>query len=83
MLAERHANIGTVASTSTGGRAVVEYVARLDQDGEQFSWPVAVVAESSDERSVVFRTYCTQWPVVGHRPIRPPILDAADPVRSR
>ena len=27
--------------------------------------------------SVVFRTYCSQWPVLGHREIRPPILPAA------
>ncbi len=76
MLAERHASTETIASTSTGGRAVVEYLAHLDQDGEEFSWPVAVVAESPDERSVVFRIYCSQWPVVGRRPVRAPILDA-------
>ena len=76
MLAEHHASTETVASTSTGGRAVVEYLAQLDHDGEQISWPVAVVAESPDDRSVVFRTYCSQWPVVGRRPVRAPILDA-------
>ena len=48
----------------------------LDRDGRRISWPVAVVAESPDERSVVFRTYCSQWPVVGRRPVR-----AADPRR--
>ena len=35
---------------------------------------MAVVAESPDDRSVVFRTYCSQWPVDGRRHIRPPIL---------
>jgi hypothetical protein len=36
---------------------------------------VAVVAESPDDRSVVFRTYCSQWPVDGRRHLRPPILN--------
>jgi ketosteroid isomerase-like protein len=76
MLAERHARTEKVASTSTSGRAVVEVLAHLDHDGEPISWPVAVVAECLDERSVVFRTYCSQWPVVGRRPVRPPILEA-------
>ena len=38
------------------------------------AWPVAVVAESPDDRSVVFRTYCSQWPVDGRRHLRAPIL---------
>ena len=44
--------------------------------GTQLAWPVAVVAESPDDLSVVFRTYCSQWPVDGRRPVRPPILDS-------
>src|SRR6267142_1548375 len=67
--------IETVASTSSGGRAVVELLAHLDGDGQQLAWPVAVVAESPDELSVVFRTYCSQWPVDGRRHLRPPILE--------
>jgi hypothetical protein len=43
-------------------------------DDHQLAWPVAVVAESPDDLSVVFRTYCSQWPVDGRRPVRPPIL---------
>ena len=79
-LAERHARIETVASTSVGGRAVVELLAHLAHDGRELAWPIAVVAESDTDRSVVFRTYCSQWPVAGARPIRPPILDPG-PVR--
>ncbi|MGF7236456.1 MAG: nuclear transport factor 2 family protein [Frankia sp.] len=74
-LAERHARIERVASTCSGGRAVVELVAHLVDDGQELSWPVAVVAESPDDRSVVFRTYCSQWPVDGRRHLRPPILE--------
>ena len=73
-LAERHARIETVASTWAGGRAVVELLAHLDGDGRELAWPMAVVAESPDEFSVVFRTYCSQWPVDGRRHVRPPIL---------
>jgi ketosteroid isomerase-like protein len=73
-LAQRHARIETVAATCAGGRAVVELLAHLDHQGREQAWPVAVVAESPDDRSVVFRTYCSQWPVDGRRHLRPPIL---------
>ncbi len=75
-LAERQARIETVAATRVGGRAVVELLAHLAGDGGQVAWPVAVVAESPDDRSVVFRTYCSQWPVDGQRHLRPAILDS-------
>ena len=74
-MADHHARVETVASTSADGRAVVELLAHLDGDGQQLAWPVAVVAESPDELSVVFRTYCSQWPVDGRHHLRPPILE--------
>ena len=74
-MVERHARTETVASTVVGERAVVELLAHLTHDGRDLSWPVAVVAESPDDRSVVFRTYCSQWPVDGRRHLRPPILE--------
>jgi ketosteroid isomerase-like protein len=77
-LAERHARTETVASTAVGGRAVVELLAHLDGDGRELAWPVAVVAESPDDMSVVFRTYCSQWPVDGRHHVRPPILGPGD-----
>jgi ketosteroid isomerase-like protein len=77
-LAGLHARTETVASTVTGGRAVVELLAYLDHDGRELAWPVAVVAESPDDRSVVFRTYCSQWPVDEQRHVRPPILKSGD-----
>ncbi len=73
-LAGLHARTETVASTCAGGRAVVELLARLDHDAGELAWPVAVVAESPDDWSVVFRTYCSQWPVDERRHVRPPIL---------
>src|SRR3954449_4005814 len=75
-LSGRHARIETVASTCAGGRAVVELLAHLAGDGPGLAWPVAVVAESPDDRSVVFRTYCSQWPVDGRRHLRSPRLDS-------
>jgi limonene-1,2-epoxide hydrolase len=77
-LAERHARIETMAATGVAGRAVVELLAHLDDGGGESAWPVAVVAESSDDRSVVFRTYCSQWPVDGRRHLRAPILPSRD-----
>ncbi len=74
-LAARHARIETVASTYAAGRAVVELLGHLAGDGPEMTWPVAVVAESPDDRSVVFRTYCSQWPVDGRRHLRSPILE--------
>ncbi len=77
-LAGLHARTETVASTVVGGRAVVELLAHLTDDGRELAWPVAVVAESTDDQSVVFRTYCSQWPVDGRRHVRPPILTPGD-----
>jgi ketosteroid isomerase-like protein len=75
-LAGLHARTETVAATNADGRAVVELLARVDHAGGELAWPVAVVAESPDDLSVVFRTYCSQWPVDEMRHVRPPILTA-------
>jgi hypothetical protein len=73
-LAGLHARTETVASTVVGSRAVVELLAHLDHGERELAWPVAVVAESPNDLSVVFRTYCSQWPVDEQRHVRPPIL---------
>ncbi|WP_426593212.1 nuclear transport factor 2 family protein [Cellulomonas sp. McL0617] len=74
-LASQHARVETVASTTVGRRAAVEILAHLESDGQATVWPVAVVAESPDDRSVIFRTYCSQWPVDGRRHPRPSLLE--------
>lgn len=76
-LAQSHARVEIVASTTTGHRAVVELLAHLDQDGRRLAWPVAVVAESPDERSVVFRSYFSQRALDGQRHVRAPIVAPA------
>jgi hypothetical protein len=73
-LAARQARTEDVASTTVPGRAAVEVLAHLVDSGRAVAWPVAVVAESVEDGSVVFRTYCSQWPVEGRRSVRPPIL---------
>ena len=74
-MADHRVRTDIVAATSADGRAVVELLAHVRVDGQDVAWPVAVVAESPHERSVVFRTYCSQWPVDGRRHVRPPILE--------
>src|SRR3954452_1056505 len=77
--AARHTEVETIASTCASGRAVLELMAHLDgDDGQRIDWPVAVVCESLDERSVVFRSYCSQVPVDGRHHVRPAILPPGD-----
>ena len=73
-LTARHARVETLAATHVRGRAVVELLAHLAGDGPKVDWPVAVVAESADDRSVVFRTYCSRRPIDGDRHLRPAVL---------
>ena len=75
-MAEHQARTETVATTHHGDRAVLELLGHVIVDGQPVSWPVAVVAESHDDESIVFRTYCSQWPVDGRRHLRPPVLPA-------
>jgi ketosteroid isomerase-like protein len=74
-LAERHARVEIVASTAVGDRAVVELLAHLAEDGREFEWPVAVVAESPDDRSVVFRSYFSFRQLDGRHHLRAAILE--------
>jgi SnoaL-like domain len=64
-----------VAATVTRDRAVVELVAHLAPDGRELAWPVAVVAESPDDRSVVFRSYFSLRAVDGQPHVRAAILE--------
>src|SRR5690349_20069615 len=75
-LAERHARVETMASWTVGDRAVVELLAHLADDaGQQIVWPVAVVAEWPDDRSIVFRSYFSRRSMDGQHHVRPPILE--------
>jgi limonene-1,2-epoxide hydrolase len=74
-LAERRARVETVAATCTDGRAVVELLAHLSYDGWELAWPVAIVADSPDDRSVVFRSYFSRRIVDGRYHLRPAFLE--------
>ncbi|MEU4194184.1 nuclear transport factor 2 family protein [Kribbella sp. NPDC026611] len=76
-MAAHQSRISVVGSITVGSRAVVELLAHVLHEGSEVAWPVAVVADSMDERSIDFRTYCSQWPVDGRRHPRAPILPAA------
>jgi limonene-1,2-epoxide hydrolase len=65
----------TIASTAVDGRAVVELLAHMSQKDGTIDWPITVVAEASDNRSVVFRTYCSQFRPEGRPPARSPMLE--------
>src|SRR3954471_17020403 len=73
--AAHRVRVETIASTRVEGRAVVELLAHVADGSGTFAWPVAVVAEWSDDTSVEFRTYCSQWAVDHKRELRPAILD--------
>jgi limonene-1,2-epoxide hydrolase len=75
VLAKRHARSETLASTVVGARAVVELLVHLAGVGGEVAWPVTVVAESPDDRLVVFRTYFSHMPVEGQHEVRSPILE--------
>src|SRR4051812_11813431 len=75
--AERQARVETVASICTRHRAVLELLVHLvDEEHGPVEWPIAVVADSPDDLSVTFRSYCSQSPVTGHRSTRPAFLAA-------
>jgi hypothetical protein len=76
--AAHHTRSERTTSLSAAGRSVVELLAHLQPGtGGEVAWPVATVAESHDDRSVVFRTYYSQLAVDGRRHLRPPILEPA------
>jgi limonene-1,2-epoxide hydrolase len=77
-LIEHQARIDTRHSTVVGNRAVVEMLGHLVINGKEAEWPIAVVAESPDDRSVDFRSYCSQWPLDGRRHVRLSILKPAN-----
>jgi limonene-1,2-epoxide hydrolase len=74
LLAGYHARTETVAAVTAGDRAVLELLVHMVSDGREMAWPVAIVAESPDDRSVAFRSYLSLWLIDGRHQVRPPIL---------
>lgn len=82
-LKERHGQGRLVASTAGAARVVGEYELRLTEGSRTFVFPLAVVVEPSGaSRSVWIRTYHSQWPLLGHHVIRPPLLRRDPTVRE-
>ncbi len=78
-LVERKGEGRLLVSTIGPDRVVGEYELDLTQDDRRFTLPVAVVAEpGADGRAIWIRIYHSQWPLLGHHLLRPPLL-AMDP----
>lgn len=79
-LADRRGRGRLRVSTIGPTRVVGEYELDLTQDGRTLTLPVAVVAEpGADARRIWIRIYHSQWPLLGHHVLRPPLL-TVDPM---
>lgn len=74
-LADRSAKVRPGAVTVGPARAVGEFDVELTDSGRTFVLPVAAAVEADPESaSVVIRIYHSQWPLLGHHVLRPPLL---------
>jgi hypothetical protein len=72
-----------VATTVGDGRAVGEFEVDLTQDDRSFTLPVAVVVEPDPQAGQLWvRVYHSQWPLLGHHVVRPPLLSRDPNVRE-
>jgi len=82
-LSVREGRVQAIATTVGEGRAVGEFELDLAQDGRTFALPVAVVVEPDLEAAqLAVRVYHSQWPLLGHHVIRPPLLSRDPNVRE-
>ena len=73
----RYARTRMLAITKNAIRTVGEYEVDLTEDGRTFTLPVAAVVEpAADATRVAVRIYHSQWPLLGHHRVRPPLLPA-------
>jgi SnoaL-like domain len=78
-MAERSGRGRMIVSTASTTRVVGEFELELSEGARTSTLPVAVVVEPSPmARSVWVRIYHSQWPLLGHHVVRPPLL-AKDP----
>ena len=79
----REGRVRAIASTIGEGRIVGEFDVDLTQDDRTFSLPVAVVVEPDFATAqLAVRVYHSQWPLLGHHVIRPPLLSRDPNVRE-
>jgi hypothetical protein len=82
-LHERDSRTTPIATTLTHARSVGEFDVELTEAGRRLVLPVAVVIESDPgARTVHIRVYHSQWPLLGHHVIRPPLLPRDPAVRE-
>ena len=74
-LKEHNGRPRPIAVTKGAKRIVGEFDLELTDGGRRFVLPVAVVVEPNPAKnSVWIRTYHSQWPLLGHHVVRPPLL---------
>jgi len=74
-MGERNARPRQIGVTIGRDRVVGEFEVTLTQDGTTFVLPIGVVVEPVPAaQSVWIRTYHSQWPLLGHHVVRPPLL---------
>jgi hypothetical protein len=72
-----------VATTVAEDRVVGEFEVELRQDARSFALPVAIVVERDLEAGQLWvRIYHSQWPLLGHHLVRPPLLSRDPNVRE-
>ena len=82
-LHDRNSATRPVATTIGAARAIGEFDLELTQAGHTFVLPVAVVIEPDPAVAAVrIRVYHSQWPLLGHHVIRPPLLHRDPSVRE-
>jgi ketosteroid isomerase-like protein len=82
-LRARDARPREIATTVGEARVVGEFEVGLTQDGRTFALPVAVVVEPDLEAAqLAIRVYHSQWPLLGHHVVRPPLLSRDPNVRE-
>jgi hypothetical protein len=74
-MADRNGSGSMIASTIGRSRVVGEFELRLSDGPRTFGLPVGVVVEPGTEsRRVWIRIYHSEWPLLGHHVVRPPLL---------
>lgn len=82
-LRERRARPRPIATTLDSTRVVGEFEVELTEDRRTFSLPVAIMVESgASSRDIWIRIYHSQWPLLGHHLVRPPLLSMDPSVRE-
>ena len=75
-LKARNPQARQIASTEGASRVVGEFEVDLTEGDRTFTLPIGIVVEpSSETRSVWIRIYHSQWPLLGHHVVRPPLLE--------